>query len=362
MTDTIPGLAISFLEGLLVLSAVGLALARWCPPRARRPVTAAAATLVALSGTAVVASGVRWQLVPVLVAAAIAFAIAAPTLWRRRTGPPPRRAPRWLALPGSAALLGLVAIGPAAAWALPVPVFPEPSGPFRVGTTVRQWTDPGRPELASAEPDDRRTIVVQLWYPARESPAGVPRSRYLGRTEEEARAVADALAAYVDAPGFLLHGARCARTHAVPDAAVADGGGRFPVVLFSPGLGGVRTQNTAWAEELASQGYVVAALDHPYDSAAVVLAGGRTVHTHVAATGDPDEDERLVAGWTAVRAADLSFTLTQLGRLDRGEIAGPLAGRLDTRRAAATGHSVGGAAALRAARQDHRFTAVINLD
>jgi alpha-beta hydrolase superfamily lysophospholipase len=97
-----------------------------------------------------------------------------------------------------------------------------------------------------------------------------------------------------------------AHTRSVPGAAVADGGGRFRVVVFSPGLGGVRTQRTAWAEELASRGYVVVALDHPYDSAAVVLADGRTIHTKVAATGDPDNDEKLVAGWTRVRAADLS--------------------------------------------------------
>lgn len=133
-------------------------------------------------------------------------------------------------------------------------------------------------------------------------------------------------------------------------------------MLFSPGSGGVRTQNTAWAEELASHGYVVAALDHPYDSAAVVLADGRTINTETASTGDPDQDDELAAGWTAVRAADLGFVLTQLDSLDRGEIAGPLNGRLDTGRVAVAGHSMGGAAALQAARQDRRFDAVIDLD
>lgn len=140
------------------------------------------------------------------------------------------------------------------------------------------------------------------------------------------------------------------------------GGGRFPVVLFSPGSGGVRTQNTAWAEELASHGYVVAALDHPYDSAAVVLADGRTITTETASSGDPDEDEKLAAGWTAIRAADLGFVLTQLDGLDRGAIADPLNGRLDTGRVAVAYHSMGGAAALQAARQDRRFDAVIDLD
>jgi predicted dienelactone hydrolase len=239
-------------------------------------------------------------------------------------------------------------------------VFPEPSGHFAVGTSVMQWTDPERPEPATPEPGDRRTVVTQLWYPASKSPER--RAQYLGRTEHEARTVSDALAGYIGVPGFLLDGVPRARTHSAFNAPVADGAGRFPVVMFSPGLGGVRTQNTSWAEELASRGYVVAALDHPYDSAAVVLADGRTVRTKVAATGDPNKDEQLAAGWTRVRAADLSFVLTQLGRLDRGEVAGPLTERLDTGRVAVAGHSLGGAAALQAARQDRRFKAVINLD
>lgn len=134
------------------------------------------------------------------------------------------------------------------------------------------------------------------------------------------------------------------------------------MVPFSPGSGGVRTQNTAWAEEPAGHGYAVAALDHPYDCAAVVLDDGRTVRATTVSSGDRAEDDEPAAGWTAVRAAGLRFVLTQLDRLDRGEIAGPLTGRLDTGRAAVTGHSMGGAAALQAARQDRRFDAVIDLD
>ncbi|NEC19255.1 hypothetical protein G3I50_13440, partial [Streptomyces parvus] len=131
------------------------------------------------------------------------------------------------------------------------------------------------------------------------------RAPYLGRTEAEARTVSAALADYTGVPGFLLDGLPRARSHAVPGAPVADGGGRFPVVVFSPGLGGVRTQNTAWAEELASRGYVVAAVDHPYDSAAVVLSDGRTLRTRVTATGDRAEDRALAEEWTRTRAADL---------------------------------------------------------
>ncbi|MGW7268239.1 alpha/beta hydrolase family protein [Streptomyces sp. NPDC054842] len=362
VTEIIMGLYLSPLELCAVLSAVVLVVARWLPAVARPRVTVAAGTAFVLSAIALAVAGLRWQMLPVLGGAVLALPFAISAVLRVRGGRPARRARWWLALPGSAACVALIAAGPASAWAFPVPVFPEPSGTFAVGTRVMQWTDPHRPERFTADPHDRRTVVVQLWYPAQPSPAGSQRAPYLGRTPREARIVSDALARYAGLPGFLLDGVPRARTQAVFNAPVAGRGGRFPVVLFSPGAGGVRTQNTAWAEELASHGYVVAALDHPYDSAAVVLADGRTITTTLTSTGDRDKDARLGAGWTAVRAADLRFALSQLDRMDRGEPNGPLTGRLDTGRVAVTGHSMGGAAALQAARQDRRFDAVVDLD
>ncbi|MFF1495107.1 alpha/beta hydrolase family protein [Streptomyces sp. NPDC058304] len=348
-------------EVLLVLGAVALVLARWLPIRLRGPVTVTAAAVVVVSGAALGVLGLRWQMVPVLVGTAVALPFAISPLLRRGTGRRARRAAWRLALPGSLVCLGLIAAGPAAAWALPTPVFPQPSGRFAVGTSVLELTDPERPETATAAPDDRRTVVAQFWYPARKGPTGTGHAQYLGRTEHEARVVSDALADYAGLPGTLLDGLPRARTQSAYDVPVAGDGERVPV-LFSPGLGGVRTQNTAWAEELASHGYVVVGLDHPYDSAAVVLNDGRTIRTKVSATGNAAEDERRAADWTAVRAADLAFVRTQLDHIDSGEIAGLLTGHLDTGRVVAAGHSLGGGAALQAARQDPRFAAVIDLD
>ncbi|MFI6596016.1 alpha/beta hydrolase family protein [Nonomuraea sp. NPDC050536] len=324
------------MEIVVVAGALLLVAARWLPEAWRLRVMAGAGVAVAVGTVVTFVDGFRWQLLPVLAGAVLAL------VWRGR-------------IVGAVVCAGLVVAGAGAAWALPTPDFPEPSGRYAVGTTVAQWTDPDRGEDATPEPGDRRTVVVQLWYPARKT-AG-PGAQYLGRTEHEASVVAGGLAAYLGVPAFTLDGLPRARSRAVFDALVADGGERYPVVLFSPGLGGVRTQNTAWAEELASRGYVVAALDHPYDSAIVTLADGRAVRTRLKATGDPAEDERRAATWSSIRAADLSFALTRLERIE-----GPLAGHLDTARAAVTGHSIGGSAALQAARQDDRFTAVIDLD
>ncbi|MFJ6793745.1 alpha/beta hydrolase family protein [Streptomyces sp. NPDC091268] len=362
VTEIITGLYMSPPELIALLGALALVVARWMPPAARPRVTIAAAAVLMSAALALAVVGIRWQMLPVLAGATLALPFAVAPLLRRRTGHPAWRARWWLAVPGTVACAVLIATGPLAAWAFPVPVFPEPSGRFAVGTRVEQWTDPLRPESFTADPQDRRTVVVQLWYPAQQHPAGARPARYLGRTEHEARTVAEALARSVGLPDFLVDGVPRAHTHAVFDAPATGGRERFPVVLFSPGSGGVRTQNTAWAEELASHGYVVAALDHPYDSAVVSLADGRTIPSRTTSTGDRDKDAELAVGWTAVRAADLRFVLDQLEHLDRGESAGPLTGRLDTTRAAVTGHSMGGAAAVQAARQDQRFDAVIDLD
>lgn len=329
----------NLLEILTVLGAVALVAAHWLPAAARPRFTVAAGAVFVLSAIALCVTGIRWQLLPVLAGGLVAVPFAFSPLVRARW---------WLALPGSVFCVCLITAGPVTAWAFPVPVFPTPSGNFAVGTRVLQWTDPDRPETFTADPRDHRTVVAQLWYPAN-APADAPRAQYLGRT------VSEALAGGVGLPGFLFDGVPRARTHAIPDAPVAVEGGRFPVVLFSPGSSGVRTQNTAWAEEIASHGYVVVALDHPYDSAAAVLADGRTITSATSSTGDRDSDDRLADDWTSIRAADLSFALTRLG-------ADPLTARLDTSRVTVTGHSMGGAAALLAARRDHRFTAVINLD
>ena len=200
-----------------------------------------------------------------------------------------RRAGRVAAVVGA---VGFVAAAGVTRWALPPVALPTPTGAFAVGTSTVQWTDPGRPEPATPDPADRRTVVAQLWYPARPLPADLPRARYLGRDAAEAEAVGRGLAAQFGLPEIVFAEAELARTAAVTDAPAERAHGPYPVVLFSPGLAGVRSQNTAWAQELASHGYVVVALDHPYDSAAVVLADGRVVRSAVTASGDDAEDNR----------------------------------------------------------------------
>ncbi|WP_052022118.1 alpha/beta hydrolase family protein [Actinokineospora spheciospongiae] len=331
------------------LVVIGCALvmlsSRWSPERVRGPVALWAAGSGLVAVVVLLVHGVRWQMVPVLAA----MVLTTPLLVGAVRG---RRVRTWIAAAGTAAVVFVAALGPAASWALPVPEFPTPTGQYAVGTTTRQWTDRTRTDPDGAA----RVVVAQFWYPA--AAATGARSPYLGATTAESTVVADGLAALFDLPGFLLDGLPRATTASTPDAPAARG--RFPLVLFSPGLGGVRTQNTAWAEELASRGYVVIGMDHPLDSAVVVLADGRAVHTAVAATGDDEADRATAQRCAETRALDLRFAMDELEDLD---VADPvLAGRLALDRTAVTGHSLGGGAALMAAGRDTRFKAVIDLD
>ena len=55
---------------------------------------------------------------------------------------------------------------------MPVFSFEEPTGPHRVGTKLYHWVDHQRNEPYSKNPNDRRELMVQIWYPAAEKARG----------------------------------------------------------------------------------------------------------------------------------------------------------------------------------------------
>jgi len=354
------------MTAVFLVSAGVLAVAIWVRGLRGIRLRRVAVLAAVLSASMTVATGDwSWQLW--LGAAGCALAAASTCLRRRRPT-------RWTAvvLTASTSLsVGLVLLAVAALVALPVLRLLPPSGPAAVGTLVVELVDASRAEEATPDPDDRRFVVAQVWYPA--APGAGGRAWYLGRDQEEAETVAAALARVFAVPSFLLDEAARARTAVSPEANPLASVERFPVVLFSPGLTGVRGQNTGWAMDLASHGYVVVAVDHPYDAAAVVRRDGTVARTRVIATGDDVEDNRMADRLASLRAADLRFVLDELHQLtglgDHGEqrSAGSdglmrLQGRLDLQRVAVAGHSIGGAAALLAAGEDSRIKAVVDLD
>lgn len=331
----------------------------------------------------------RWSMVPAYVLAVLFFLIGLIKSWTGKSGSPAGLLRR--IANGLAAVLGLAAVSVAAALPTLFPVFtlPEPTGPYAVGTTEFEWVDESRLEIFSPDPADHRDLMVQVWYPA-EKPASAeaipmwPDAKNLGLQ----------VARTFGMPGFIFNQLALVRSHTYRDAPLASAGSGFPVLVFShayiPGYAG---QNIVQMEELASHGYVVFSIAHPYEAALVEYPDGRLTPFNaeryqavirdgtvraipalkgVMAAADPAEKEKFFREYLAenhsaqeslkVWTEDTRFVLDQIEALNRGEPTGPFSGRLDPGRIGLFGHSMGGAVTGETCRLDERCKAGANLD
>ncbi|HVQ90934.1 MAG TPA: alpha/beta hydrolase [Mycobacteriales bacterium] len=261
-----------------------------------------------------------------------------------------------LVLPSAASSAPATAVGPAvrpAVWpAVPLAnggdggvLLPAPSGRYPVGSDTLHLVDRSRPDpwVPAAGP---RELMVSMFYPARPGPG--PRARYATIDEARLLLAAQGLADLVPAATFSG-----IRTNSRVGARPAPG--RFPLVVLSPGLGAPRYTLTSLAEDLASRGYVIAAVDHAYESVGTAFPGGRLLTCVLCAAETEDQLRQGAVG----RGRDVSFVLDQLtGR----HPAWPYAGLIDRSRIGMAGHSYGGASALSAMAGDRRIRAGANMD
>ena len=194
-----------------------------------------------------------------------------------------------------------------------------------------------------------RELMVSLWYPA--APSDGPRAPYMTPAESRLQLTGRGIT------GVPPDALSTVRTNAVSDAGPAGDEGSLPLVVLSPGFTNPRNTLTGLAEDLASHDYVVAGIDHTYESLATAFPDGRitTCLAREAPRRGPGFWEKVVTG----RAADVSFVL---GELTGAHPAWPGAGLIDPSRIAMAGHSAGGAAAIAAMLADSRVRAGIDMD
>jgi pimeloyl-ACP methyl ester carboxylesterase len=203
--------------------------------------------------------------------------------------------------------------------------------------------------------------MVDVWYPAGAS-QGEPAlyldaaafERALGETGLR-RQLGSAYDAIKD--GHVL-------THAVVRTPFSRSAGRAPVLIFSSGGGLVREVYAAQLENLASNGYVVAAITHPYDGIVTVYPDGHWI-TYDAKRWPqiPSFEGEWNLNQLEWHARDIRFVLDELTRVNgAADSALPFAGHLDLQRVGAFGHSFGGVAAAKTCQTDRRFVACLNQD
>ena len=294
----------------------------------------------------------RWQMFPAYLLLFICILIAILNIRRRKDYG--RSWPTVLASTIGIVWLLIAVIIPIA---LPVPTFIDTTGPYSVGTESYYLVDKTREEIYTQETGDSRELMAQVWYPI-DKDIGKTLAPYI----EALDVAGPVIAQQFNLPSFLLEHINLTDTGIFKDVAITNGEGRFPVVLFSHGLTGIRGQNTGMIRELVSHGYVVAAVDHTYANALTVFPDGRVIlyePKRIFASGEanPVEGEGLVQVW----AEDLAFLLDQLTSWNEEE-EHLLNGRLDLESVGVFGHSTGGGTTIRFCLDDSRCQAGAPLD
>jgi pimeloyl-ACP methyl ester carboxylesterase len=237
---------------------------------------------------------------------------------------------------------------------------PDPTGDFGVGRVIVTWTDASRVEPLSPTSGARK-LAVDIWYPAN-STSGVP-ADYLDLAGFERAFGAEALQKRLRGAYNAIK-AGVVRPHALNGAPFAQSIKRSPVLIFSPGAGMARELYAAQLEDLASHGYVVAAISHPYDAFAVVFPDGTDiVYSNKRWPAQPSFEGKANLNQLEWHADDIRFVLDQLNRSNESVAPSlPFAGHLDLGRVGAFGHSFGGVAVAYACQGDRRIKACLNQD
>ncbi|HKM00721.1 MAG TPA: acetylhydrolase [Sedimentibacter sp.] len=217
-------------------------------------------------------------------------------------------------------LRGIVMIFILAVVTIPTIVFPqydvpEMSGEFKVKTSTYTFTDTNRIETFT-DTGENRKITVEFWYPE--------------KTDE-----------------------------------------KYPLIVFSHGAFGVKVSNTSTFMELASNGYVVCSIDHPYHAAGTVdtdgkltLGSSKFMEEVIDANSDiysEEEQFELFKNWMSLRTDDINFVLDTILK-NSGNSSEEVYGVIDTNKIGLMGHSLGGAASSQLGREREDISAVINID
>ena len=242
---------------------------------------------------------------------------------------------------------------------LSVPVFslPEPSGDFTVGTETFHWVDSSRLEWFTEEDkEDNRQIMVQAWYPTIKNKTLEP-SPYLDFINLRATSMASA----GKIPEFLPSHLSMIKTNSIRNVPCVGKNSKYPVLIFSHGITGSRHLHQVLFEHLASNGYIVFAPDHSYDSNLSIFPSGFIANYKSEITGHPDSIN-IRKKQINTRTLDIVFILNQIEKINNGLIESHLINHLDLTSIAVGGHSYGGGTATFASHIDKRIKACIALD
>lgn len=314
----------------------------------------------------------RWQMIPAYSMAALLFVI-----WIFRiikpsgkieNNKPIHKFVRFLAT--GFILLGLIT-SLVLTIVFPVFTFPNPSGPYKIGTLTYHWTDESRNEVFSTDKNAPRELIVQIWYPAKNTESKA-HARYIQNADK----VASAMAKLHNLPSFVLGHLKYVTTNAFESFPIAEDKSNYPVLIYLEGLTGYRQMSTFQVEELVSHGYIVVGIDQPGAAASVVFPDGHQITGLSKDQMEPLTQQSIAPSEKAPMlngkefkdgiipyfAQDVSFSLDNLVSINNTDPNNILTGKLDLDRIGTFGVSFGGIIGAEASLNDPRFKGCLVMD
>ena len=238
---------------------------------------------------------------------------------------------------------------------IPLENVAKPTGEYQVGTQVIHMVDNDRSAWYGQESSNPREIMVRVWYPAQPQ-EGDLKAPYLYNE----KLIGDMVSEGFGIPKYLMKNLSNINGNSWSEAQPVNE--KFPVIIFSHGIGGLKTQNTTQMEEMASHGYVVFSCDHAYDAGVSIFPGERIIFGKTAIPDDLTKEEKwnMRRAQLDYRAADIQFMLDEMARGNFLSVA--LKNSLDLEHIGVFGHSFGGGTSIVVASVDERIDACFGLD
>lgn len=147
---------------------------------------------------------------------------------------------------------------------------------------------------------------------------------------------------------------------------------KYPLIVFSHGAFGIKVSNTTTFENLASNGYVVVSIDHPYHSLFTRDIDGNMTLADSSFMQEVEDvnngvyDEKasfkLEQKWLNLRTDDINFVIDTIKQQAGDSASDEVYQLIKTNEIGLIGHSLGGAAVAKLGRDRNDIAAVVNLD
>ena len=196
---------------------------------------------------------------------------------------------------------------------------PKPTGVFQIGRMHLNFIDENRVDPSPLAEGKKRDVPIMIWYPIDDSGTSSP-LKLMKRQDLDSLKKFFRFQLIPDEICDIL-------TNSYENGTITDKIRKLPVLIFNHGLTGFMEQSTILMEHMASHGYIIVSVGHPYDGVAS-YPDGRSIPIDVKkykeyfeGSNTEEQDKKFNEYLTQIQREDISVKemkkLTEKRLLDR---------------------------------------------